>query len=46
MGSTTMALNLLRQHPSKGSIKSKRLKAGWNNDYLRSLITYADGPAP
>ena len=41
-----MALNLLRQHPSKGSIKSKRLKAGWNNDYLRSLITYADGPAP
>ena len=41
-----MALNLLNQHPSKGSIKSKRLKAGWKEDFLVSLITHAAGPAP
>ena len=29
-----IALNLLRREPSKGSIKTKRLRAGWDLDYL------------
>ena len=34
-----IALNLLRQETSfKGSIKTKRLKAGWNNAYLLKVI--------
>jgi predicted transposase YbfD/YdcC len=34
-----IALNLLRQEPSfKGSIKTKRLKAGWNNTYLAKVL--------
>jgi predicted transposase YbfD/YdcC len=34
-----IALNLLRQETSfKGSIKTKRLKAGWNNAYLMKVL--------
>lgn len=34
-----IALNLLRQETSfKGSIKTKRLKAGWNNAYLAKVL--------
>lgn len=34
-----IALNLLRQETSfKGSIKTKRLKAGWNNTYLKKVL--------
>jgi predicted transposase YbfD/YdcC len=34
-----LALNLLQHHPSKGlSVKARRLKAAWNNDYLLQVI--------
>ena len=34
-----VALNLLRQETSaKGGIKAKRLKAGWDNDYLSRIL--------
>lgn len=33
-----IALNLLRKDKSKGSIKSKRLKAGWDDRFLYSII--------
>ena len=34
-----LALNLLRQETSfTGSIKTKRLKAGWNNSYLAKIL--------
>lgn len=33
-----LALNLLRQHPSKGSIKGKIKRAGWDESYLLSLL--------
>jgi len=33
-----LALNLLRQHPDKGSIKGKIKRAAWNDDFLLSLI--------
>jgi hypothetical protein len=34
-----IALNLLQQERSfKGSIKTKRLKAGWNNAYLAKVL--------
>jgi predicted transposase YbfD/YdcC len=32
------ALNLIRRHPSKGSIKVKRKRAGWNPTFLRELL--------
>lgn len=34
-----MALNILKKDTSKGSLKSKRLKAGWDNRFLLKLIT-------
>ncbi len=35
-----IALNLLKQEKSvKGSIKSKRNRAGWDNDYLLKVLT-------
>ena len=35
-----MALNLLRQdRTSKASIKARRKLAGWNNDYLLSILS-------
>jgi predicted transposase YbfD/YdcC len=33
-----LALNVLRQHPEKASIKTKTKKAGWNDDFLLSLL--------
>ena len=33
-----MALNLLRRHPAKKSMTSKRLAAGWDDDFLVSVI--------
>jgi len=33
-----MAHNLLRRHPAKLSMTSKRLTAGWNEDFLVSVI--------
>lgn len=36
-----MALNLLKSEKTfKGSINSKRLKAAWNRDYLKTVINY------
>jgi predicted transposase YbfD/YdcC len=34
-----IALNLLKQEPSKLGVKAKRLKAGWDNKFLRKLLT-------
>ena len=33
-----MALNLLGQDTSKISLKAKRKKAAWNNDYMAQLL--------
>jgi len=33
-----IALALLKKDPTNGSIKGKRKRAGWNNDFLLSLI--------
>jgi len=33
-----LALNILRSHPDKGSIKGKIKRAGWNDDFLLSLL--------
>ena len=33
-----LALNLIRQHPEKGSIKGKIKRAGWNDAFLLSLL--------
>lgn len=33
-----MALNLLRADPSRGSLKIKRKRLGWNDDYLEALL--------
>src|SRR5690606_16960256 len=35
-----LALNLLRTHPDKASIKGKIKKAGWDDQFLCSLITH------
>lgn len=35
-----LALNILRQHPDKGSIKGKIKRAGWNDAFLLSLVTH------
>lgn len=34
-----IALNILKKDDSKGSLKSKRLRAGWDNRFLLKLIT-------
>jgi predicted transposase YbfD/YdcC len=34
-----IVLNLLKKDKGKESLRSKRLKAGWNNDFLLQLIT-------
>ena len=34
-----IALNILKKDSSKGSLKSKRLRAGWDNKFLLKLIT-------
>jgi len=33
-----LALNILRQHPDKGSIKGKIKRAGWDDTFLLSLL--------
>jgi hypothetical protein len=34
-----MALNLLKnEKTAKGGIRAKRLQAGWNNDYLLTIL--------
>ncbi len=33
------AISLLKQHPSKHSIKGKSETAGWNNDFLLQVLT-------
>lgn len=35
-----LALNILRQHPDKGSIKAKLKRAAWNDNFLISLIAH------
>jgi predicted transposase YbfD/YdcC len=35
-----IALNLLRQHPAKGSIKGKIKRAGWDDAFLLSLLSH------
>ena len=37
-----VALALLKQDDSKGSLKGKRLKAGWDNDFLETLLGLLD----
>jgi predicted transposase YbfD/YdcC len=37
-----VALALLRQDDSKGSLKGKRLKAGWDNDFLEKVLGLLD----
>jgi len=34
-----IALNLLRQEPSKGSLKGKRKRAGWDETYLSTVLS-------
>lgn len=33
-----IALNMIKKDKSKGSIRNKRLKAGWNEDFLEKII--------
>jgi len=35
---TKTALNLIRQHPSKGSVKGRRIKAAFDTDFRESLM--------
>lgn len=35
-----LALNILRNHPDKGSIKGKIKRAAWNNDFLFEAIAH------
>jgi predicted transposase YbfD/YdcC len=35
-----LALNILRQHPDKGSIKGKIKRAGWDDAFLCSLLAH------
>ncbi len=37
-----VALALIKQDDSKGSLKGKRLKAGWDNDFLEHLLGLLD----
>lgn len=34
-----LSLTLLKQDTSKGSIKSKRKRAGWDNEFLTTLLS-------
>ncbi len=34
-----IALNLIRQHQGKGSVKTKRLKSGWDDQFLLAVLT-------
>ena len=37
-----IALNILRKHKSKGSLNVKRHIAGWNDDYMASLLSNSE----
>ena len=37
-----IALNILRKHRSKGSLNVKRHIAGWNDDYMVSLLSNSE----
>ena len=39
-----LALNVARLEPSKGSVKSKRKRAGWDNTYLTQLLAQFASP--
>ena len=39
-----LALNLARLEPSKGSMKGKLKRAGWDNAFLSNLLTQFDNP--
>lgn len=41
-----LALNLLRQHPGKGSLKMKRYRAGLDNSFLLEILCYAFSDSP
>ncbi|HIK12065.1 MAG TPA: ISAs1 family transposase [Oscillatoriaceae cyanobacterium M33_DOE_052] len=36
-----LALNLVRQHPGKGSLKMKRYRASLDNDFLMEILAYS-----
>ena len=36
-----MTMNLIRAAPGKDSLKSNRKTAGWDQDYLKTIITRA-----
>ena len=40
-----LALNLARLEPSKGSMRGKLKRAGWDNDYLVAPF-YPSSPTP
>jgi predicted transposase YbfD/YdcC len=41
-----IALNLIRlDRTTKGSVHTKRLRAGWNHEYLRHLLSLSTNPA-
>lgn len=33
-----LTLNLIKQNPAKGGVKSKRLRAGWDNNFLLKIL--------
>ena len=35
---TKIVINLIKMHPAKGSIKMKRLKAGWNQSFRQEVL--------
>jgi hypothetical protein len=37
-----IALNLLKQKTAKRSIKGKRLKCGWDENYLMTVLCWFD----
>lgn len=41
-----LALNLAKLEPSKGSIRAKLKRAGWDNNFLASLLTPFAGSSP
>ena len=39
-----MALNLARLEPSKGSMRGKLKRAGWDNDFLLAILAQFANP--